>query len=144
MNKKVIIGMHSINPAPVWNEPHAAPEKHLYGCVKKWQQLSRLTEYDKLESFNVVLNIFEAWAEDSKIGKSVMNSLWNSNKYSELQTSLQDLKNNRLNSIIGSSRNYMGSSPPRDIPWNDSNWAPLPSDLVAQLQAQRDALNTQG
>ena len=137
----MLLGMHATVPAPVWAEAHGAPATHLLGCVNRWRQLTRVTQYDKLPTFDIALNILEAWSEDSRLGKSAMNALWQSPRHSDLMASLEDLHQTQLAEIQGRARVYSGNSPPAAIPWNDGAWAPLPADLVKQLADQDAALS---
>jgi hypothetical protein len=136
----VVFGTLALNPAPVWSEPHKSPDKHLFGCINKWKQLTRITQYDKLPAFDIAINILESWSEDSRLSKEAMLALWSSPKHSSLMTAIHQLTQAQINAIQGQSRTYASSSPPANIPWNDGNWAPLPDDLVKQLQAQEQAL----
>lgn len=138
--KKIVLGTHTHVPAPVWNEPHQAPAKNLYGCSSRWRQLINLTPYDKVDAFNAVLQVFETWSQDIRSEGLAMKALWESPTLQTLEENSKQLLQQRIDEIQGRFKTYQGNTPPPSMSWGEGNWAPLPDDLQKQLKAQEQAL----
>jgi hypothetical protein len=138
--RKVVIGMHGHAPAPMWTEPHDTPSPTLLGCVGRWTQLTRLTQYDKLPAFGLALEVLARWSEDIRSERAAMQALWQSPRLSQLNESTLKLGAARMEELQGQMRQPIGNGPPPLMAWNEGAWAPLPADLQRQLAAEDAAL----
>lgn len=137
--RKVVIGLHGSGPAPIWTEPHASPSPTLLGCVGRWTQLTRLTQYDKLPAFGLALEVLNRWSEDIRSERAAMDALWRSPRLSLLNASIASLEQARIEELRGQLRAPSSERPP-NVAWNEGAWAPLPEDLQKQLAAEEAAL----
>lgn len=142
IDKKIVIGLHSLLPAPIWTEAHQAPSANLYGCVKSWKSLTLITQYDKVDAFNIALEVLDRWSQDPRTESTAMEALWNSPRISELNESIAKLNGAIEQEILGGIKTFKndGNAPPSYAAWNDQAQAALPEDLVRNLEAQAKAL----
>lgn len=138
--RKVVIGLHGSAPAPIWTDPHEAPSPTLLGCVGRWTQLTRLTQYDKLPAFGLAIEVLNRWSEDTRSERAAMKALWRSPRLSQLNESISSLEQARMEELRGRMRQPSSDRPP-NIAWNEGAWAPLPADLQKQLAAEEAALS---
>lgn len=141
-DKKIVIGLHSLMPAPIWTEAHQPPSQNLYGCVKAWKSLTLITQYDKVAAFDVALEVLDRWSQDIRTESVAMEALWDSPRLTELNESLQKLNKQVEQEILGGMKTFSndGTAPPSYAAWNDGAQAELPADLQASLKAQERAL----
>lgn len=138
--RKVVIGLHGSAPAPIWTEPHEAPAPALLGCVCRWTQLTRLTQYDKLPAFGLAIEVLNRWSEDIRSERAAMKALWQSPRLSQLNESISSLEKALIEELGGQIRRPSSDRPP-NIAWNEGAWAPLPEDLQKQLAAEEAAVD---